>query len=106
MGNNPDRTLHVGDGVRFGSARNPKNGRLDAFSVERGELPDKDVKLIQGQLRRNPRGFAFVDDAYVAPSLVESVGTAIEDVVAVAVYAKHPKEDKRAWRVIALKAAP
>ena len=102
----PDRTLRVGDGIRFGTTRNPKNGRLDAFSVVRGELPDKDVKLIQGQLRRNPKGFAFVDDAFVAPPLVESVGTAIEDVVAVAVYGKHPKEDKRTWRVIALKAAP
>lgn len=57
-------------------------------------------------LRRTSKGFAFVDDAFVAPPLVESVGTAIEDVVAVAVYGKHPKEDKRTWRVIALKAAP
>jgi len=96
--------LQVGDGVRFGLARNPKNDRLDAFNVERGELPDEDVKVVHGQLRRNPRGFAFVDDAFVAPPLVETVDSTIEDVVAVAVYGKHPKEDKRTWRVISLKA--
>jgi len=100
-----DKSLRAGDGVRFGLARNPKNDRLDAFNVERGELPDKDVKLVHGQLRRNPRGYAFVDDAFVAPALVDSVDGTIEDVVAVAVYGKHPKEDKRTWRVISLTAA-
>ena len=68
----------------------------------RRTAPTKRSKLIQGQLRRNPRGFAFVDDAFVAPPLVESVGTAIEDVVAIGRLRKHPK-DKRTWRVIALK---
>lgn len=101
-----DKTLRIGDGVRFSTVRNPKNDRSDAFNVERGELPDKDVKLIQGQLRRNHKGFAFVDDAFVAPPLVESVDSTIADVVAVAVYGKHPKEERRAWRVITLKAAP
>lgn len=100
-----DKSLRAGDGVRFRLARNPKNDRLDAFNVERSELPDKDVKLVHGQLRRNPKGYAFVDDAFVAPSLVDSVDGTIEGVVAVAVYRKHPKEDKRTWRVISLKAA-
>lgn len=100
-----DKSLRAGDGVRFSLARNPKNDRLDAFNVERSELPDKDVKLVHGQLRRNPKGYAFVDDAFVAPALVDSVDSTIEDVVAVAVYGKHPKEDKRTWRIISLKAA-
>lgn len=101
----PEELLRIGDGIRFGLARNPKNNRLEAFNVERGELPEKDVKLIRGQLLRNPKGFGFVDDAFVPPPVVESVGSTIENVVAVAVYGKHPKEDKRAWRVIALKVA-
>lgn len=60
---------------------------------------------MHGQLRRNPKGFAFVDDAFVAPSLVESLDNTTEDVIVVAVYGKHPKEDKRTWRAISLKAA-
>ncbi|PRH81320.1 tetratricopeptide repeat-containing protein [Arenimonas caeni] len=100
----PDgNVLRVGDGIKLGMTRNPKNDRLDAFNVERGELPDRDVKLVQGQLRRNPKGFAFIDDAFVAPALVDSIDSAIDEVMAVAVYGKHPKEDKRAWRVISLK---
>ena len=47
-----------------------------------------------------------MDAAFVTPFLVESVDSAIEEVVAVAVYGKLPKEDKRAWHVISLKAAP
>ncbi|MFC5755868.1 hypothetical protein [Rhizobium sp. GCM10022189] len=46
-----------------------------------------------------------MDDAFVAPALIDSVDCTIEGVVGVAVYGKHPKEDKRTWRVISLKAA-
>lgn len=103
--NDPEsKSLHVGDAVRFSFARNPKNERLDAFNVEHCELPDKDVKLVHGVLRRNPQGFAFVDDAFVAPALVDSVDSSIEEVAALAVYGKHPREDKRSWRAISLKA--
>ncbi|OWT70387.1 hypothetical protein CEY04_25370 [Achromobacter sp. HZ28] len=96
------RSLCVGDSVRLGLARNPKNDRLDAFSVERGELPDKDVKLVQGKLRRNPKGFGFVDDAYVSSDIVESVASSVIDVAALAVFAKHPTKGERSWRVIKL----
>jgi tetratricopeptide (TPR) repeat protein len=96
--------LCIGDGVRFGLARNPKNNRVEVFNVERGELPETDVKRIHGHLRRNQKGFGFVEDAFVAPSVLESIESGIEDVVALAVYGKHPKEERRAWRVISLTA--
>lgn len=99
------KSLRVGDGVRLGLARNPKNNRLDAFNVERGELPGKDVKLVQGQLQRNPKGFGFVDDAFVSPPTVESVPSGANNVVALAVFAEHPTKGKRSWRVIKLNAA-
>jgi hypothetical protein len=100
-----DQTLRVGDGVRFDMVRNPKNDRVDVFNVERSDLPKEDVKLLRGHLRRNPKGFAFIEDAFVAPSLVESVEGTVDEVVAVAVFGKHPKEDKRSWRTITLRAA-
>ncbi len=101
----PKDSLSIGDGVRFGSARNPKNNRVNIFNVERGKLPEQDVKLIHGQLRRNQKGFGFVDDAFVPPYVIESVATGVIDVVALAVYAKHPTKGGRSWRVIKLSAA-
>lgn len=98
------KPLRVGDGVRIGIARNPKTNRLDAFNMERGELPDRDVKRFQGQLRRNPKGFGFVDDAFVPPYIVESVAPDIADVSALAVFGKHPVKGERSWRVIKLDA--
>ncbi|TCA08592.1 tetratricopeptide repeat protein [Rhizobium leguminosarum] len=100
-----DKYLHIGDGVRFNVARNPKNGRLDAFNMERNDLPTKNVKLVHGQLRRNTKGFAFIDDVFVAPFLVGSVDSATEDVTALAVFGKHPSKGDRTWRAISLKAA-
>jgi len=63
--------FHIGDGVRFGLARNPKNNRADVFNVERCELSEKNFKRVKGQLRRNPKGFGFVGDAFVPPYLAE-----------------------------------
>ena len=99
-------TLRVGDGVRFGLVRNPKNNRAEVLNVRRGELPDQDVRHIQGKLRRFPKGHGFVEEAFVSSLLVDTVENMVEDVIAVAVYAKHPKEERRAWRAIALRAAP
>ena len=95
-------SLRIGDGVRFGLARNPKNNRVFVFNLEKGELPEKDVKLIRGKLHRNPKGFGFVEDAYVAPNIIESVASEIVDVTVLAVYGKHPTKDERSWRVIKL----
>lgn len=96
------KSLRVGDGVRIGITRNPKNNLLDAFNMELGELPDRDVKLVQGQLQRNPKGFGFVDGAFVPPYIFESVASDVADVSALAVFGKHPVKGERNWRVIKL----
>ncbi len=98
----PEESLRIGEGVRFGLARNPKNNRAEAFNVERGETPEKGVKVIRGQLRRNPKGFGFVDDAFVASHIVESIAPDVADVSALAVLGKHPVKDERSWRVLKL----
>lgn len=97
-----DDSLRVGDGVRFGVAQNPKNGRLEAFNVERSDLPTESVKLVRGQLRRNTKGFGFIDDVFVAPFLVSSIDNSTEDVTALAVLGKHPSRGDRTWRAISL----
>lgn len=95
----------VGEGVRFRVTENRKTGRRDLFAVEPGPRPDADVKMTTGNLKRNPKGFAFVDDAFVPPFMVETVPPEVDTVVAVLVYAKHPKEDRYGWRAVAISAA-
>lgn len=97
-------SLHIGDGVRCGFARNPKNNRMDVFSVERREFPEKDVRRINGQLRRNPKGFGFVNGAFVPTQIVELIDPCVDEVVALAVYAKNPAKGAYGWRVIKLNA--
>ncbi len=94
----------LGDGVRFHEAQNPNNGRKDVFAVEPGPLPSNDVKLVHGSLRRNPKGFAFVDDAFVPPHIVETVAADIDEVSALVIYGKHPTKSEYSWRVVKLRA--
>lgn len=92
----------LGQGVSFRMTQNKKNDRRDIFAVEPGPRPEIDVRIIEGQLRRNPKGFAFVDNAFVAPHLLDGISADVDSVAAVLVYAKHPKEDKYAWRAVAI----
>jgi hypothetical protein len=92
----------LGQGVSFRTTQNQKTGRKDIFAVTPGPRPDIDVRVTNGQLRRNAQGFAFLDDGFVSPSLVESVPLDVNDVTAVLVYAKHPKEDRYTWRAVVL----
>ena len=94
----------VGEGVRFRVTQNRKTGRRDLFAVEPGPRPDADVKVTTGHLKRNPKGFAFVDDAFVPPFMLETIPPEVATVVAVLVYAKHPKEDRYGWRAVVISA--
>ncbi|MDD4967480.1 hypothetical protein [Halothiobacillus sp.] len=94
--------FHIGDGVRFGLARNPKNNRVDVFNVELCELSEKHFKRVKGQLRRNPKGFGFVEDAFVPPYLVERANPDAIEVTAIAVHAKNPAKGGYGWRVVGL----
>lgn len=94
----------VGEGVCFRVTQNRKTGRRDLFAVELGPRPEVDVKVTNGYLKRSPKGFAFVEDAFVPPFLVETIPPNVETVAAVLVYAKHPKEDRYGWRVVAISA--
>ena len=68
-------------------------------------MSQKDVRRSKGQLRRNPKGFGFVEDAFVSPHIVESIDSTIDEVVALAVYAKNPVKGEYGWRVIELSSA-
>lgn len=95
----------VGDGVRCGIAQNPKNNRFSVFRIERAQLPKAGVKTLRGQLRRNPKGFGFVDDTFIAPYLLNDLDEEVQFVEAMAVYGKHPSREGRSWRAISIEPA-
>jgi tetratricopeptide (TPR) repeat protein len=96
----------AGDGVSFRMTTNPKNGRIDLFAACPDQLPDTDVKQIQGQLRRaESSAHAFVEDVFVPPHVVKTVPEHIDKVGVVAVYARHPKKDGYGWRAVRISAA-
>jgi hypothetical protein len=94
----------LGQGVRFQSTLNQKTGRRDIFAVAPGPHPEVDVKAASGRLKRNGKGFAFIDDAFVAPHLVGSIPMDVDDVTAILIYSKHPKEMRYGWRAVKISA--
>lgn len=92
----------LGEGVSFRVTQNQKKGRMDVFAVSPGSRPDIDVRVVHGHLKRNPKGFAFIGDGFVPPHLVESIPADVNDVAAVLVYAKRPKDERYGWRAVAL----
>lgn len=62
-------------------------------------------KHIHGRLRRHPLGFGFVDDIFVAPDLLGTISSAVEEVVVTAVHVQHPKEDRLGWQAVDVAAA-
>jgi hypothetical protein len=71
---NDDRPLRAGDAVQVWISRNPKKDqRLEAFYVQRlHSLPQNpDIAIREGELRLHEKGFAFVDDVFVPPHVVD-----------------------------------
>lgn len=70
---------------------------LEAHKVEPKQ--SERVKLIEGTLKLNPKGFGFVDDAFVAPYLLNGFNDQ-EYVKATKIWDKDPKKGTPSWRVI------
>ncbi|KCZ96601.1 hypothetical protein HPO_19019 [Hyphomonas polymorpha PS728] len=92
----------LGQGVSFRMTQNRKTGRTDIFAIAPGPRPDVDVRVANGHLKRNSKGFAFVDDGFVSPDLVASIPEKIDEVTAVLIYTKRPNDDRYGWRAVAL----
>jgi hypothetical protein len=65
--------------------------------------PDPDVRHLRGELKRHPKGFGFVEDAFAPPHLVDSLDPAVRQVMALAVYANNPAKGAFGWRVVQLR---
>ena len=98
--------MAAGDGVQFRMTTNPKNGRVDLFTVSPAQLPDADVKRIQGRLHRaEAAAHAFVEDVFVPPHVVKAIPENVDEVGVVAVYARHPKREGYSWRAVRISPA-
>ena len=95
-------SLVLGASVQFELAENPKNERMEAFSVKPVQMLSEDVKQdikqVRGQLKRAQKGdFAFVDDVFVSPPLMKNISPEVAEVQVLAVYAWNQKKEKYTW---------
>lgn len=98
----------IGDGVMAYVAKNPKKDEWEILAAQATEFHESDsIKMISGNLKRHEGGFAFLDNAFVAPHILQTLPENQDDnnTRAIAIYEKHPKKNKLVWRVIAFQAA-
>ncbi|MFB2543824.1 hypothetical protein [Shewanella xiamenensis] len=106
-----DKKLSAKKGVFFGKGL-PEVGtwlelkiandgqQLDVMEARKVEPKQSErVKLIEGTLKLNPKGFGFVNDAFVAPYLLNGFNDQ-EYVKATKIWDKDPKKGTHSWRVI------
>ena len=66
-----------------------------------GPYEDEYIEWTEGELIMNPRGFAFVNDSFVAPHLANALWHG-KVVRALRVFDINPKTDQPSWRAIRL----
>lgn len=93
----------VGTFARLCTSINPKKERTEVLFAQTCEPCEiQDVKTISGCLRRHEKGFAFVDDVFIAPHLLVELADDVQQVELVAVYAKNPKKSEYSWRAVCI----
>jgi hypothetical protein len=70
---------------------------LEAHKID--EQGSDKVATIEGNLKLNPKGFGFVDDAFIAPFLLSGYQDQ-ELIRAIKIWDKNPKKGTPSWRVI------
>lgn len=74
--------------------------QLEVMEAHKIEPQKSDrVVAIEGQLKLNPKGFGFVEDAFIAPFLLSGY-TDQEHIKAIKIWDKDPNKGTPSWRVI------
>ena len=94
----------IGDGVLAYTAYHQKKDRQEILLAQANELvKNQDVKIFSGSLKRHEKGFAFVDDVFIAPHFLKDMDDMSNiSVAVVAIYSKNPKKAEFSWRAIQL----
>ena len=75
-------------------------GESDVLEVHKidDQISEKVVE-IDGNLKLSPKGFGFVNDAFIAPYLLNGLNDG-EFITAIKIWDKDPKKGTPSWRVI------
>lgn len=96
--------INSGDRLLLRVTNNPKRQRLEIVWAERGPVPEHpDIQPFSGLLRRNPKGFAFVDNIYVSQQQLETLPADISLTTGFAVYGPKPHSDDFGWSAITIR---
>ncbi|WP_151709011.1 DUF7017 domain-containing protein [Acinetobacter brisouii] len=94
--------IFTGSKVKCFSTINAKSQRVEISHLELVENAKiADVKEEKGELRKNPKGFGFVNDIFISPNLI----TNIEDKAQInvkAIFSKQRDKDTYSWKAISI----
>lgn len=94
--------ISTGSKVKCFSTINAKSQRVEISHLELVEnVKISDVKEEKGDLRKNPKGFGFVNDIFIPPNLI----TNIEDKAQInvqAIFSKQRDKDTYSWKAISI----
>ena len=96
--------IALGAGVTVSGAINPANERFEVSWIELAPVPEHaDIGVFSGELRRNGKGFGFIEGVFVPAPLI---GPGLQDVLnytVVAVQAFDKKKERYSWRAVAVR---
>lgn len=94
--------ISIGSKVKCFSTLNAKSQRIEISHVElvvSAEITD--MKEEKGKLRKNPKGFGFVNDIFISPNLIKDT----EDKALIkvqAIFSKQRDKDTYSWKAISI----
>lgn len=96
-------SLSLGEQVNCYTAIHPIKNKIEVFHLDKAPTSQAipDSKSLSGNLRKNEKGFGFVDDIFIAPHLIKDIenGTNLN---IVALYEKPPKREEYSWRALSV----
>lgn len=94
--------LSVGSKVKCFSTVNAKSQKIEISHVQLVENAKiSDMREEKGELRKNPKGFGFVNDIFISPNLIQN----IEDKTLLtlqAIYSKQRDKDTYSWKAVSI----
>lgn len=94
-------SLSLGEQVNCYTSIHPIKNKVEVFHIDRlpatHSVPDS--KSLSGKLRKNEKGFGFIDDIFIAPHLIKDIDNGAELNI-IALYEKPPKREEYSWRAL------
>ena len=96
-------SLSLGVQANCYTAIHPIKNKIEVFHLDKTSsnqaVPDS--KSLSGKLRKNEKGFGFIDDIFIAPHLIKDIDNGTELNI-IALYEKPPKREEYSWRALSV----